>query len=497
MSYLNTLSARLLRRCWPSASLGVEERTRRRVAVHLIPYLFCLYVLAYIDRVNVSVAQLGMTKSPQEGGLGFTSTVIGIGFGLFFWGYLVLEIPSTLSVLRWGARWVFVRILILWGLCCTLIGFIGLDWFNGLSGWLMSPAADACFQAIAWVAGTVFQVPVNGELDGLVARQFCLFRFLLGFFESGFFPSAILYLSFWFRAEDRARAVASFMAAIPISYLIGLPISALLLNVSWAGLPGWRWIFIVQGLAPMAAGIITFFYLPDRPEQARWLSPEEKTWLNGELSHEAVRKKRGEHGHWRGLGFTVLLLTACYFCINLIGYGLPAFMPKIIQTQLHLSDTYSSLVATLPFVMGLVGMLLNGWHSDKTGERIGHAVVVLTALGIGIFLAGLFEGYGLLTVLILIFLVGSFMYAHHPAFWPIPSMILGGSAAASAIGFINMLGNFGGFVGPALMGSYLDQNQRAEGLRFLAIFPFTAAFIILGVGVVRRTSSPPTTQARP
>jgi sugar phosphate permease len=478
------LCNRLLRRCWPSAALRVEERTRRRVAVHLIPYLFCLYVLAYIDRVNVSVAQFGMTKSPQEGGLGFTFTVSGFGAGLFFWGYWILEIPSTLSVLRWGARWVFARILILWGLCCALIGLIGLAWFDNLWGWLRTPAADTVFQAVAWAAYHVFQIPDTGDLSGQLARQYCVLRFMLGFFEGGFFPSVILYLSFWFRSEDRARAVASFMAAIPVSYLIGQPISGLLLDVDWGGLPGWRWTFIVQGLAPIVAGIVTFFYLPNRPRDARWLMPDEKDWLVAELAKEAARKKHQEHGRWLRSGAIVLLLTACYFGINLTGYGVPIFLPKIIQTQLDVSDTQATLIATLAYVMGLIGMLINGWHSDRTGERIGHAVAVLAALSASIYLAASLDG--LLMVLALILLVGTFLYAHHPAFWPIPSMILGGSAAASAIGFINMIGNLGGFVGPALMGGYVDKNQSAEGLKLVAAFPLASALIILGVGLLRR-----------
>ncbi len=154
MSPHPTLADRLIRLCWRRPALDVGERTRRRVVIYLIPFLFFLYVLAYLDRVNVSVAKLGMSKSPDAGGLGFSSVVIGFGAGLFFWGYWVLEIPSTLSMLRWGARWVFARILILWGLCCALLGFIGLAWFDDLCGWLKTPAADSIFHGIEWLART-------------------------------------------------------------------------------------------------------------------------------------------------------------------------------------------------------------------------------------------------------------------------------------------------------------------------------------------------------
>jgi sugar phosphate permease len=490
----------LPRRSWllfwlpPPASVG--ESTRQRVVVRLIPFLFFLYILAYLDRVNVSVAQLGMTKSPEAGGLGLSSTVIGFGAGLFFWGYWILEIPSTLSVLRWGARWVFARILVLWGLCCTLIGFIGLSWVNNLSGWLETPAADGVFLGVQWLAHNVFQIQDTGNLGTLVARQYCLLRFLLGFFEGGFFPSVILYLSLWFRTEDRAKAVAAFMAAIPASSLIGSPISGLMLQIDWGGLAGWRWIFILQGLAPIAAGFVTFFYLPDRPQQVGWLPPEEKAWLIAELEREAALKKRHGHWDWLGQAGTVLLMTAFYFCINATGYGLSIFMPKILQSQLHgLSDTTASLLAALPFVMGLIGMLVNGWHSDRTRERIGHAAVPLCCLSLSLFLAAQVDGFGVASVLIMIFLVGTFLYAHQPAFWPIPSMFLGTTAAASAIGFINMTGNLGGFVGPAMMGGYVEHDEIARGLAFLSCFPLTAAIIIVFVGWTRRSRRKPASAA--
>jgi MFS transporter, ACS family, tartrate transporter len=449
--------------------------------------LFFLYILAYLDRVNVSVAQLGMEKTPEAGGLGFSSSVVGFGAGLFFWGYWILEIPSTLSVLRWGARWVFARILILWGLSCAWIGFIGLPWFNDFCWWLNTPPADAVFHGVGWLARNLFRVPDTGDLNDLVAREFCTLRFMLGFFEGGFFPSVILYLSLWFRAQDRAKAVAAFMAAIPFASMIGSPLSGLMLTMEWGDLSGWRLIFILQGILPIIAGFVTFFYLPDRPEKARWLPPEEKDWLITGLQSEAALKKR--HGHWEWLGQagSVLLMTGYYFCMNVCSYGLSIFMPKILQSQVKgMSDTMASFIAALPFVMGLVGMLINGWHSDKTRERIGHTIVPLIGLSLSLFLAANLDGYGLAPVFIMIFLVGTFMYAHHPAFWPIPSMFLGATAAASAIGFINMIGNIGGFVGPAMMGGYAKQNKIDDGLIFLSAFPLIAAAIILVVGWTRR-----------
>src|SRR5262245_56011276 len=286
---------RLMALIWRRPAADVPEQTRRRVVVYLIPYLFFLYILAYLDRVNISVAALGMEKKLPEGGLGFTSEIIGFGGGIFFWGYWLLEIPSTLSVLKWGARWVFVRILILWGLACTLIGFIGTPLADRMFGWLSSPAMDGIFAGIADLTRWIHAqgVPMDaGNVNDPAVRQFYFLRFMLGFFEGGFFPSVILYLALWFRARDRAKAIATFMAAIPVSVLIGSPISGLMLHIPWFDEPtgeahqGWRWIFIIQGTVPILAGFATIFFLPDRPEKARWLKPEERDWLVNELHQE-------------------------------------------------------------------------------------------------------------------------------------------------------------------------------------------------------------------
>src|SRR5262245_23858856 len=264
----------------------LAEQTRRRVVVRLIPFLFFLYILAYVDRTNVAVAKLGMQKDPSQGGLGFGDEVIGFGAGIFFWGYWILEIPSTLSVLRWGARWVFFRILILWGVCCALIGTIGTPWANTAFGWLPSFHPDPA------------------------VNQFYVLRFMLGFFEGGFFPSVILYLSLWFPPRDRARAIAVFMAAIPASSLLGAPVSGLMLQMDAFGVVGWRWIFILQGLAPILAAFATLFVLPDGPEQAAWLRPEERAWLLAELEAEKARRAAHAPAGWAAQAGAVVLLTA-------------------------------------------------------------------------------------------------------------------------------------------------------------------------------------------
>ncbi len=497
-----------MRRVWRRPPESPAESARRRVTVYLIPYVFMLYILAYLDRVNVSVAGLHMELPPSEGGLGFSKAVIGFGAGIFFWGYWILEVPSTLSVLRWGARYVFVRILVLWGLSCMLIGTIGTSISSGIFAWLPPISLDAGLVTgldaltnglFGWLFGLFGRETPLTWFRGLAEfynglpsepiNQFYFFRFMLGFFEGGFFPSVILYLSLWFRAADRAKAIANFMAAIPVATVFGLPLSGLLLHLNWFGWPGWRWIFILQGVLPIVAGIVTLFVLPNRPENAKWLRPDERASLLGELQQEASSKA----GHLSikillsHFG-VVILLTVVYFCLNVFSYGLSMFMPAIIKSQSGASDTVASMLASVPYVMALLGMLLNGWHSDRTGERVVHVSIPLALQGVGIAIAAATDGLWILPVLAIILIVGPTLYAHLPAFWPIPTMFLGATAAASAIGFINMVGNLGGFVGPYVVGrSATEHATFANALYKLAPFPIVAAGVILIVALYRRS----------
>jgi len=505
---VTTWADRCMKLVWRRPADSPGESARRRVTIYLIPYVFFLYILAYLDRVNVSVAQLQMEMPPEAGGLGFSKAVIGFGAGVFFWGYWILEVPSTLSVLRWGARYVFVRILVLWGMACMLIGTIGTPFSQTLLGWLPAIDLDAGIitgldgvvnavlgwlvqlfgrnEPLAWFRGLA--VFYNG-LSTEPVNQFYFYRFMLGFFEGGFFPSVILYLSLWFRAADRAKAIANFMAAIPIATVFGLPISGLLLHLNWFGWPGWRWIFILQGVLPIIAGVVTLFVLPNRPEDATWLREDERKSLLGDLAKEASSKA----GHFNigillsHLG-VVVLLTIVYFCLNVFSYGLGMFMPAIIKSQSGLGDVASSILASLPYIMALLGMLLNGWHSDRTGERIVHVSVPLACQGLGIIIAAATDGQWIFPVLAMILIVGTNLYAHLPAFWPIPTMFLGATAAASAIGFINMIGNLGGFVGPYIVGRSASEHATfAPALYKLAPFPIVAAGVILIVALYRRS----------
>ncbi len=458
-----------INRIWRRPADSLAERTRRRVTLRLIPFLFFLYILAYLDRVNASVALLQMNASPAEGGLGFTSEIIGFGTALFFWGYWVLEIPSTITVARRGARWVFVRVLVLWGICATLLGSIGTPLAGRLLGWL------------PWV----------GDAP---AQQFYVLQFLLGFFEGGFFPSVIVYLSYWFRTEDRAKAIAGFMAAIPLSGVIGTPISGLLLGVHWFGLAGWRWVFILEGVAPILAAGLTVIYLPNRPVDAKWLRTDERDWLQNELDREHQRKTMHGHFAWRQKIGAVLLLTAVYFGLNVASYGLGMFMPKMIKTQTSANEwvswflmasgmsrnLFASLLTGFASVLAFVAMQINGRHSDRTGERPWHAAVPLALWGLALGLAAILHFAPFWSALVVVACVGTFMFAHLPAFWPIPTTFLGATAAASAIGFINMVGNLGGGFGRYMVGTLADRGDNyLAALGFLAPWPIASAVLII------------------
>src|SRR5262245_9342948 len=330
-----TFAEKLMHLLWRSPAEDVGELARRRVVVHVVPYLFFLYILAYLDRMNVAVARFGMREPVEKGGVGFNDEVLGFGIGIFFWGYWVLEIPSTVSVLKWGARWVFVRILVLWGLACVLLGSIGTPLAESLFGWL--PAV------LGWMPR--FKTSSPTEL------QFYFFRFLLGFFEGGFFPSVLVYLSLWFRPQDRARAIATFVAAIPLSGALGTPVSGAILQIEWFDMPGWRWIFILQGVVPILAGFATIFFLPARPEQAEWLPAEEKAWLIDALAQEVEARKQHGHAAWLNQAGVVLLLTCYYFCLNVTSYGLSNFMPAIIKAQTGLPEWLCTLVAGAAYLL--------------------------------------------------------------------------------------------------------------------------------------------------
>lgn len=412
----------------------IEKRTRLKITKRLMPFLIFLFILAYIDRVNVGYANLEMSKD-----LGFNPEIFGFGAGIFFFGYFLLEIPGTLIVENWSARKWLARIIISWGFLAVLMGFIQ------------------------------------------TTTHFYIIRFLLGLAEAGFFPGIIVYLSHWFRYQDRAKAVAMFMTALPFANIFGSPLSGLILGVNWLGLAGWRWVFIIEGIPAVIFGIVTIFYLTDKPKDAVWLDESERNWITDELEREKAAKKAVKH-------FTiieafknrnVIILALAYFCAVVCVYGFTFWLPTILKGLSGYSNLQVSLIAALPYCAGLVAMLFLGWSSDRRNERRWHTAISLLAVCLGLFLSSLVLDNVYLAIAVFC-LAGAGLYSYLPSFWALPTAFLTESAAAASIGLINSVGNLGGFAGPYIVG-YLTNKTGTfyAGVIYLSCSALVAAILIL------------------
>ena len=384
----------------------VGERAARRVARRLMPFLFLAYITNYLDRANVAYATLQMSKD-----LHFSDRVFGLGAGIFFIGYVLLQIPSALIIARWGARRCVSTIMVIWGMMTVLLAFIN------------TPA------------------------------EFFGARFLIGLAEAGFFPGIILYMTYWISSRDRAMATAHFMAAIPISFVIGSPIAAFFLSVHCFGLRGWRWIFIGEGIPAIIFGVIMVFYLSDRPSEAQWLPQEERDEIISMLEREKQSKKTiRADAWWEALRQPeVILLTLIIIFAYTSQYGLMFWLPTIIKRLSGFTDFKVALISTLPYIAGCPAMLLCGWHSDRTGERRWHVAVPLFISGVGLLFASGFGASPWLTVAGFTCAIIGY-YAFLACFWALPAAVLSESAAAAAIGLVNLVGSLGGFFGPSLVG---------------------------------------------
>jgi sugar phosphate permease len=417
----------------PSSTNEIGLSARRHIARRLLPFLFTLFVIAFLDRVNVSYAALEMTHD-----LGFSNRVFGFGSGIFFVGYLLFEIPGCLIVERWSARKWFARIMVTWGLITVLMAFI--------------------------------RTPTH----------FYLVRILLGAAEAGFFPGILVYLTHWFRPEDRAKASATFMIAIPVANIIGSPLGGWLLGVHWLGIQGWRWLFIVEGIPAIVFGIITVFYLTDWPREASWLAPEAREWITAELEREALAKKAARsYRIWEALlQPTVIQLTVIYFFAVSSIYSLTIWLPTFLKRASGMSDLSVTMLSILPYVAVLLAMLYNGWDSDRTNERRWHTAIPLM-LGVVAFALTILSGshfwfaFACLTI-------ASTANAFLPSFWPVPSAFLGESAAAASIGLINSVGNLGSFVTPSVIGYFLDRTHSfTPGFLYVIVSLLIAIFLVL------------------
>jgi ACS family tartrate transporter-like MFS transporter len=416
----------------------VGQRARRRIAYRLLPFAFLLYVVNYIDRVNVSYANLRMSAD-----LGFSDRVYGLGVGMFYLTYVLFEIPGAIIVERWSARKWIARIMISWGIVTILTGFVH------------------------------------------TAAQFYVARFLLGAAESSFFPGMIVYLTHWFCARDRSRAFACLYAANPAASLIGSPLAGFLLGVHWHSLAGWRWLFILEGIPAVLVGIVTYFYMTDRPAQALWLRQDERDWLLNEMQVElqAKKKVRNYTITQAFCDLRILRLIFAYFLALTGALGTIYWIPTFVKRLSGFSNPTVTSLLLIPALMGIAGMLINGWHADKTDERHWHSAIPLIAAGLMFGLLTAFRHEAPFAIAFL--LLGSgFAYAYFPTFWAIPAMMLSEAAAAATFGLINSLGQLGGFAGNYAIGLLNDRTHSlAASFAFIALVYAIAGGMILSLRV--------------
>jgi ACS family tartrate transporter-like MFS transporter len=423
----------------PAAGLSaVGKRARRRIAYRLLPFVFLLYVVNYIDRVNVSFANLRMSAD-----LGFSDRVYGLGVGMFYLTYVLFEIPGAVIAERWSARKWIARIMISWGIVTALTGFVH------------------------------------------TAGQFYMARFLLGAAESSFFPAMIVYLTHWFRLQERGRAIACLYSAVPAASLIGSPLAGWLLGVHWPWLAGWRWLFVLEGFPAIVLGIITIFYLTDWPAEAGWLPQDERNWLVNELQAELAAKKKKRHCTMMEVfaerRILVLMLAYLLAMTGYLGnvYWIPTFVKRVSGFS---NQTVTSLLV-IPALLGVGGMLFNGWHSDKTNERHWHTGIPVLAAGL-MFLLSSFARHEMTLTIVFLLLGSGFLFAYLPTFWAIPTTMLSEAAAAASFGLINSIGQLGGFTGNYAIGFLNDRTHSlAASFAFIAVVYFAAGGLILSLRV--------------
>lgn len=417
---------------------------RRKVGWRVLPLVFLLYIVAYLDRANVGFAKLRMAND-----LKFSEEVFGLGIGIFFIGYLILEIPGALLVERWSARKWFARILISWGFISALTAFV--------------------------------RTPT----------EFYIARFLLGVAEAGFFPGIIVYFTHWFTNQDRARALSGLVMGVPFSLALGAPLSAWLLRVNWFGLAGWKWMFILEGLPAVILGFVTLFYMTDRPRHAKWLTPDERAYLEERLAEEARQKEgAGKTTVWQALRLrNVWLLALGIFATNTGGYALTFWLPTTVKNLSAGSDDAALLYSGLFYACGLVGVFLSGQSSDRSGDRKWHCVAgqIVTAL----LLAGsAMPGQTFPVVMTWLCLTGLAAFFWPSPFWALPTVTLTASTAAVSIGFINMCANLAGYLGNHVTG-WLRTNNATEStcLFFLAGCYFVGGIFVSFVSVQKAAAT--------
>jgi MFS family permease len=403
-----------------------------------MPFLGLLYIVSFLDRVNVGLAALSMNKE-----LGFSNTVYGLGAGIFFLGYFIMEIPGNLMMARVGARLWIARILLTWGI------------ISGLTALVATPT------------------------------QFYLVRFLLGMAEASFFPGIIYYLSTWCRSEDRAKAIALFMMSLPICNIVAAPLSTYLLGIEWLGWSGWKWLFVLEALPAIILGFITPFYLTNKPSEAKWLNDEERNWLVNTLDaeKEKILKRRKYSLIQAFVDRDIVILSVIYFMWVCGFYGITLFLPILIKAlSASISNQKVGLLLMAPYIVGFFAMYFVGRHSDKTAERRWHTIIGMITAAVGLGGSVLLSNINVFTSMFFFTVAVLGVYSSFGPFWAIPSSFLTSSAAAGAIAMINSIGNLGGFVGPYAMGYIRDATGSfAGGILFLVVCLLTAAVLLVKI----------------
>jgi MFS transporter, ACS family, tartrate transporter len=423
---------------------GIAAVAVARVSRRLIPFLFLLYILNFLDRVNVGFAALEMNRD-----LGFGPAVYGFGAGVFFLGYCLFEVPSNLVLYRTGARLWIARIMVTWGLAASAMMLVHTPW------------------------------------------SFYAFRFLLGVAEAGFFPGIIFYLTYWYPARERARAYAWFLAAIPVCGVIGGPISGALLGLDGRlGLQGWQWLFLLEGIPSVMVGIAVLWLLPDRPRDARWLPAVERAWLEERLAAEG-HDRIAHHGESlrRALGNPMVWwLGLSYFLLVVALYGFALWLPQLVKASGEFTNFEVGMITAIPYAAAAVGMVLVGRSSDRTGERHLHLALPALVGALGFIAVTRTGSTGLLIAALCLCAFGVLGWLG--PFWALPTAFLREQAAAGGIALINSMGAVGGFVGPYLIGDIKERTgEFAPGLLVLAGSLAAAAAIVMGLRatVLRRS----------
>jgi len=429
-----------------SAESHLERQVIRQITRRIVPFLALLYFVAFLDRINVGFAALTMNRD-----IGLTPQIFGFGAGVFFFGYFLFEVPSTIILRHVGARFWIGRVLITWGVASA---------------------------GMAFTAGP---------------KSFYILRFLLGLAEAGFFPGIILYLGYWFPARHRSQVIALFMAAAPIAGFIGSPLSGALMQMhGMMGLKGWQWLFLLEGLPAVVLGFATFWILTDRPEQATWLTDEQRTWLSHTMNEEHAQRGSHElvHSPWRALGdWKVLALALAYFGTSAGLYTVGIWSPLMIKA-FGVSTMKLSFLVAIPNLIAAVGMLLWSQNSDRTGERYYHAAIACLVGALGMAIAA-WTGGSIYLAILGLSLTAFGVSAAKPPLWTLPTKFFAGDGAAASIGLINSLGTLGGFAGPYMIGATAKSGRDfTQGLYFVGGSLVISAITIVALRfVVEKRSS--------